>query len=398
MLRAVLVDDEQPALKALGHLLRQYPDIEIAGMFTEFNQALDLIRNDTIHMLFLDIGMPNLSGIEAAKQILSVRTDIAVIFVTAYSHFAVEAFELNAFDYIMKPVSPARLNKTIERIRQRQPKLNGLALQQTKNDFFNIVIAKKITRPDDILQQAKLINVDFTQSFSLFFMQIFDNNQALWEPPDRKNAAVNAFIGEISERNGLQAWQTCQGIGILDYTIAAGDDCKNEELAAAADLKAVAARYFPDKLIAVGIAKRCAELEKFSDRYVQARNAAIIGVRVSPSRGIYHIADSEFLATLDQYVDAQSADTLIDSTIGKLLEHDRVTGTDLFHTLEAIVLNNNLQEVANTMFIHYKTVLFRKHTIEKILGITINSFAGRIILGMALTLYYLRNIPAIHSE
>ncbi|CUH97522.1 hypothetical protein P22_3653 [Propionispora sp. 2/2-37] len=397
MLRTILVDDEKPALKALEHLLKPYSDLEIVGMFTDINHALDLIRNDTIQLLFLDIDMPKFNGIEAAKKIFSNHANIGIIFVTAYSHFAVEAFELNAIDYIMKPVSPSRLRKTIERIIHF--KWNTLTVQQNKNEFLNSLIEKKMADPDDTLQQATLMNIDFTRSFSLFFLLIANtNNQIMWEPPDGTSTAVNTLIKELSKDTGLVVWQTYQGIGILDYTITASVDCKSEEIESASSLKAIAARHFPDKIVAIGIAKRYPKLENFSERYVQARNAAIIGIRVLPNLGIYHITDSKFLPVLNQYVNKQSIDTLIDSTIGKLLEHDRVAGTDLFHTMETIILSNNLQAVANTLFIHYKTVLFRKQTIERILGISMNSFAGRTILGIALTLFYLRDIPTINSE
>ena len=399
MLRTVLVDDERPALKALEHLLNHYRDIEIVGAFTDIDQALELVKSDTIHLLFLDIDMPKLNGIAAAKKILANNTNINIIFVTAYSHFAVEAFEVKAFDYIMKPVSPKRLNKTMERIIQNHPKSNSFAMQQKKNVFLNKLIAKKITDPDDIPQQAQVLGIDFTQSFSLFFLLLSDtNNQLMCEKPDGKHTAINALIEELSERAGLVVWQTHQGIGILDYTVSASDDCKTEELAMAGHLKAIAARHFPNITVALGIAERCTKIESFTNRYVQARNAAVIGIHVSPSLGVYHFMDSGFLPVLNQYVNKQSSDILIDSTIGKLLEHDRITGTELFRTMEKIILSNSLQDVANTLFIHYKTVLFRKQAIEKILGMSMNSFAGRTMLGVALTLFYLRNIPLINNR
>ena len=399
MLQAVLVDDEKPALKSLERLLKRYPEIEIAGMFTDAEQALELSKNGNIDLLFLDIDMPNLNGIAIAKEIFSYDTNVDIVFVTAYSHFAVEAFELNVMDYIMKPVSPQRLNTTIERIMQRHLKVDGFLKQKNKNEFLNDLIVEKITNTEEILQKSKMLNIDFTQSFSLLFLLIHDaDNQNMWETLDGKNPQLNALIEELSADNSLVVWQTYHGICILDYAITASDGCKSQEIAEASNLKAIATKFFPDKATAVGIANRYNKLEKFSDRYVQARNAAIIGVRVSPNLEIYHIIDSGFLPVLNQYVDKESADNLIDSTIGKLIEHDRVTGADLFHTMEMIILNHSFQEVANILFIHYKTVLFRKQAIEKILAISMNSFAGRTMLGMALTLFYLRDIPNMHNE
>lgn len=399
MLRTVLIDDEKPALKALEHLLKRYPDIVIVGTFADMNQAFDVIRKDNIQLLFLDIDMPMYNGIEAVKKLFINNANTGIIFVSAHSQFAVEAFELNAIDYLMKPITPNRLHKTMERIIPSRFKPDGSAVQQTKNEFLNKLITKKITDLDDILQQAKSVNIDFTRSFSFFFLLISDTNeQIMWETPHGKNTAVNGLIEKLSDNAGLVVWQTYLGIGVLDYTIVFSDDCIGEELAAAANLKAIAAKHFPGISVNIGIAQRYTQLENFADRYVQARNAAIIGVRVSPNLGIYHIRKNAILPVLNQYINKQGIDIIINSTLGKLLEHDRVTGTDLFHTMETIIMSNSLQDVANKLFIHYKTVLFRKQAIEKILGISMNSFVGRTILGVALTLFYLRSIPPINSE
>ena len=398
MLRTVLLDDEKPALKALEHLLKQYPEIEIVGMFTDAEQALALVKSGNVDVVFLDIDMPNLNGIAAAKEIFSYDMNVEIIFVTAYSHFAVEAFELNVMDYIMKPVSPQRLDTTIERLMQQYFKVDIFEKQQNKNEFFNDLITEKITSPEEILQKAKLLNIDFTQSFSLFFLLVYDiENQSIQESVEGKDSQLSGCIEVLSVKDNLVVWQTRHGIGIIDYAISA-DGCKNEEMEAATKIKEIAATIFTDKAIAVGIANRYKKIERFSDRYVQARNAAIIGARVSPNLEVYHVLDSGFLPVLNQYIDKKRAEALIDSTIGKLIEHDRVTGADLFHTMEMIILNHSFQEVANILFIHYKTVLFRKQAIEKILGISMNSFAGRTMLGLALTLFYLRDIDDIHHQ
>jgi sugar diacid utilization regulator len=297
-------------------------------------------------------------------------------------------------------VSPQRLNTTIERIMQHHLKADGFIAQENKNEFLNGVITGKIKNPEVILQKAKMLNIDFTQSFSLFFLLIYNiDNQNMWETLAGKDPQLNVFIEELSAYKHLVVWQTDQGIGILDFSSTASDDYKSEELIAADKIKAIAEKNFPDKTVGIGIAKHYTKLESFPERYVQARNAAVIGMRVSPNLvGIYHIVDSAFLPVLNQYIAKESADILIDSTIGKLIAHDRVTGADLFHTMEMIILNHSFQEVANLLFIHYKTVLFRKQAIEKILGISMNSFAGRTILGVALTLFYLRDIADIHNE
>ncbi|MBP2642558.1 MAG: putative sensor protein [Firmicutes bacterium] len=388
MLKTVLVDDERPSLKALEHLLKQYSNIEIVGSFTDIDQALELVKCDPIHLLFLDIDMPKLNGIGVAKKIFGENSTIEIVFVTAYNQFAVDAFEVNAIDYIMKPVSKKRLDRTIERIVNKKLSMNPSIVRQNQTDFLNQLLTQKFTDPDDILQRANLLGIDFSQSFSLYFLLITDGNRQ----------SRTAFIEKISTEHGLIAWETPQGICILDYTLSGSTNHKNQELESASNLKAIAATYFPETKIVLGIAEHYPETKCFANRYVQARNAAVIGMHMSQSSGVYHFLDSGFLPVLDQYVNKHSIDNLIDNTIGKILEYDRINDTELFRTMEKIVFNNTLQDVANTLFIHYKTVLFRKQSIEKILGTSINSFAGRTMLGVALTLYYLRNIPTINAK
>ena len=120
MIKAVLIDDERPALRGLEHLLKNYPMIEIAGMFTNPLEALEKIDKIKPRAVFLDINMPQLQGIDAASEILDRCPDCDIIFTTAYDQYAVEAFELHALDYVLKPVSAERFDKTVQRIIKKQ--------------------------------------------------------------------------------------------------------------------------------------------------------------------------------------------------------------------------------------------------------------------------------------
>ncbi|WP_435921351.1 response regulator [Paenibacillus sp. DYY-L-2] len=118
-MRVILVDDERLALDYLERqLLKLAMDIEIIGKYTNPFEG----RQETIDrqpdIVFLDIHLPELNGIELAEQILELRPETHVVFVTAYDEYAVKAFELNALDYILKPLRMERLEKTMNRIRE----------------------------------------------------------------------------------------------------------------------------------------------------------------------------------------------------------------------------------------------------------------------------------------
>ncbi|MCT4687936.1 response regulator [Vallitalea sp.] len=115
MLNAILVDDERPALRALQILLNDY-NIEVEGMFTNPAEALEIILEIKPNVVFVDVSMPQFTGIDLASRIIDGSPNTDIVFVTAYEEYAVDAFELYALDYLMKPLNKRRLEKTINRI------------------------------------------------------------------------------------------------------------------------------------------------------------------------------------------------------------------------------------------------------------------------------------------
>jgi two-component system response regulator LytT len=128
-LRAVLVDDEQLARDELGYLLDQVGGVEVIGQAGNGVEALTTIDKLQPDVVFLDVQMPGLTGFEVARRMLVNRAASQIIFVTAYDQHAIEAFEVNAVDYLLKPVDQARLEVAVDRARRRiathQPVKNG---------------------------------------------------------------------------------------------------------------------------------------------------------------------------------------------------------------------------------------------------------------------------------
>jgi two-component system response regulator LytT len=119
-LSAVVADDEQLAREELCFLLGRMPGVEVVSQAADGLQALDEIARRTPDVAFLDVQMPGLTGFEVARRLLENGTDLAVVFVTAFDHRAVEAFEVNAVDYLLKPVDAARLDQAVARVRKRR--------------------------------------------------------------------------------------------------------------------------------------------------------------------------------------------------------------------------------------------------------------------------------------
>ncbi|MGY3868588.1 two-component system response regulator BtsR [Aeromonas crassostreae] len=115
MIRTLIVDDEPYARDELALLLGQDPAIEILGQAANALEALTLINALKPDVVFLDIQMPKLSGMELVAMLDPLPR---IVFVTAFDEYAIQAFEENAFDYLLKPVEPARLAKTLARLKQ----------------------------------------------------------------------------------------------------------------------------------------------------------------------------------------------------------------------------------------------------------------------------------------
>lgn len=118
-MKAWIIDDEQPCLDELAWLLRQYQDFEIAGMETNPLRALEAIVKHPPDVIFLDIDMPKLDGLELALRIQEKCPRVIVIFVTAYTQYALESFKAHPFDFLLKPVRQARMDECISQMRKR---------------------------------------------------------------------------------------------------------------------------------------------------------------------------------------------------------------------------------------------------------------------------------------
>jgi phosphoserine phosphatase RsbU/P len=115
-LRVLIVDDEEPARDRLRRMLEAIDGIEVAAEAADGSEALERIDDEHPDLIFLDIEMPGLSGIEVAKRLAPPRP--RTVFCTAYDQYAVQAFDEDAADYVLKPVSQARLNRAIDRVRR----------------------------------------------------------------------------------------------------------------------------------------------------------------------------------------------------------------------------------------------------------------------------------------
>ena len=128
MIHVLIVDDEAPTRIRLRHMLAAHPDVEVVGEAASGVEAMEMAAELRPDVVLLDIQMPGSSGLDVAACLPKPRPH--VVFCTAFDQYAVEAFELHAVDYLLKPVGRARLAQTLERIRS----LPGVGIQEVALD------------------------------------------------------------------------------------------------------------------------------------------------------------------------------------------------------------------------------------------------------------------------
>jgi two-component system, LytTR family, response regulator len=131
-LRVLVADDERPARRFLIGLLKTCEGVQLAGEAESGTEAIELIESERPHIALLDLQMPEVGGLDVVRRVPQDRIPL-IAFVTAFDDYAIEAFELNAVDYLLKPVQKARLQATLDRARERlrqqePPELRATAL------------------------------------------------------------------------------------------------------------------------------------------------------------------------------------------------------------------------------------------------------------------------------
>ena len=179
--KIALIDDEPIAHQELLHHLKKYPNFEVVAQCYSAVEALQLLANEDIDLLFLDINMPALTGIEMLKVIKQCPP---VIIVSAYPEYAIDGFELNVVDYLLKPVNETRFAQAID-------KLPFAAISST--------IAKSITlKVGRSLEKVTLTDITYFESYGNYVKVWNQDNMIL------ANTTLKSLIDELPKENFVQ--------------------------------------------------------------------------------------------------------------------------------------------------------------------------------------------------
>lgn len=198
MIKAIVVEDEYWTLKYICRLLIN-AGVQVIGEFTSPNKALKDINILKPDVLFLDIEMPEINGIKLAERAISEGYEGEIVFLTAHSKHAVEAFNVNAIDYLLKPIMVGNLDRTIERVKRRR----GAEISQRKGDIRNHKIKISLFGNISIYigEEKKPIRWMTSKSAELFAFMLLQNGEketskwklieAIWPQKDAEKGDIN---------------------------------------------------------------------------------------------------------------------------------------------------------------------------------------------------------------
>ena len=172
ILRCLLVDDEPPALKVLQSHITSIPGLEVAGLCSNAVEAINVLHQKAIDVMFLDIKMPKIIGTEFLRNLSQPPK---VIFVTAYREYAVEGFELDAVDYLVKPVSFERFLKAIDRLKRSygtQPVMEEKLYKPNPEAFVYV-------KADRVMQKIFVHDILYIESWRDYVKLYFLNGKSL---------------------------------------------------------------------------------------------------------------------------------------------------------------------------------------------------------------------------
>ncbi|MEN7546394.1 LytTR family transcriptional regulator DNA-binding domain-containing protein [Rapidithrix thailandica] len=175
ILRAIVIDDERLARLELKSLLKKYDDIEVVEEAGNVDEAYEKIIKHQPDLLFLDIQMPEKTGFDLLEMLPSAPN---VVFTTAYDDFALKAFEINALDYLLKPIEPRRLEEAIKKVRKKVESKEAAPTQNFSTEKLSET-DQVFVKDGDKCWFVKLLDISLFESDGNYVKVYFENNRPL---------------------------------------------------------------------------------------------------------------------------------------------------------------------------------------------------------------------------
>ena len=261
---------------------------------------------------------------------------------------------------------------------------------QRKSDFINDILNGNVTINDTLITMDKDFSINLSLPLYCCLIRIEGAKEIpkQYHPQNRKNQ----IIYSITTNTDYIVWDNQDKIGVL-CKAEDTDNAWEQSMKAASEIKEIISNFNPDIAVSIGISDVHSGSGSIEKSYQEAWNTLISAQCQDQNDGrIYHYRDMGLFQILASIYGKEYTSNFVQKMIGPLVEYDTKKGTDFLMTLEVVLQSNNLKDAANKLFIHQKTLVFRKQRIEKILGISLETFDTRLSIAAAIKLYKLNNI------
>src|SRR5207244_3070580 len=191
-INTIIVDDEKPAREELAYLLKGFPEINVIGQGRNGVDAVNLIKEHSPDLVFLDVQMPGLDGFGVLKKLVERKMKVPhVVFATAFDHYAVQAFDVNAVDYVLKPFDKARISKAIQRARKD---IEGTSNYRTLEELSAALDSDSFWRP----HRSFLVNIHHIKEVVPWFKSSY-----MLKMSDKKQTEIPVSRAQIKRMREL---------------------------------------------------------------------------------------------------------------------------------------------------------------------------------------------------
>ena len=164
-IKTIIIDDEFPARKLLSEYASKIANIKLCGVCDNAVHALELMQNEAVDLIFTDIQMPDLSGMEFIR---SLKNPPLIVFTTAHSEYAIDSYELDAVDYLLKPISFPRFVQAVNKVQERIQLLRSKESEtKTEKDYFMVKADYKLYRIDFVNIAGSIANAGIPNNILL---------------------------------------------------------------------------------------------------------------------------------------------------------------------------------------------------------------------------------------
>lgn len=377
--KLLIVDDEINILKSLKRILNEYKlDVFLT---VDTQEALEIVNKHSIDLILSDQRMPTMSGLDLLEKVKEISPNTVRLLMSGYSDIEVVIKALNngnIYQYITKPWSNDEIVKSIFHALENKVDIKNISIIR-RRDLLNRIVLEQATINNRMMEELRYEGIDIELPIFLCLIEVSEN-----ETVDTYQIN-NKLILIFSKVPGLIPWDCNGRIGILLHiNISEVNEYINKMIA---KIKDVLTNNYAELTYYIGISRSNMGLDSLQRSYAQAYSSLVAARTNRKSENVItHYNDLGILQLLIPLHEQIVAREFVEERLGRLIEYDLSKGGELVETLKVLLKCNNLKEAAEALYIHPKTLVFRRNRIEQILGLVLEDYETSLSLSIAIKL------------